>query len=267
MKTSHWFLPASLLPPALTALLALAAVSPVAAETRVNPLDGGSVFVDLEGCSVVFNRRGDVVASGQSCSRGDLRRARDAYDSYRGSGPGESSGNSRGVTLYRDADYRGTSETFDRDIPDLRRTRIGNDELSSMRIPRGCRVTVYEDVDYRGRSEDLFGDVPEMSRTRIGNDQASSLRVSCGFRTVTLYRDADYRGTSEDFDRDVPDMRRTRIGNDELSSMRIPRGCRVTVFEDADYRGRAENFDNDVPRMSRTRIGNDRASSLRVSCR
>ena len=196
---------------------------------------------------------------------------------------GGSGGSSSRLTLYRDAGFRGASESHDRDIPDMRRTGIGNDALSSMRVPRECQAEVYEDVDYRGRSLRITGDVYDFRSTPIGNDTVSSMRIRCAgsggdwgsggswgggsSNGVTLYRDAGFRGESETFYSDVPDLRRTRIGNDSLSSIRIPRDCRVEVYEDVDFRGRSFQLYDDVSDLSRSPIGNDSASSLRIDCR
>jgi len=84
-----------------------------------------------------------------------------------------------GVTLYRDTNYHGKSVTLTRDESSLGDTRVGNDELSSIRIPRGCAVVIYKDTNFHGRSVELNHDQPELSRTSIGNDEASSIEVSC----------------------------------------------------------------------------------------
>lgn len=92
---------------------------------------------------------------------------------------GSSSGHGKSVTLYRDTEFRGTSIELDSDESYLGDTRIGNDELSSIRIPRGCAVILYEDANFRGSSLELNEDERELGRTRIGNDEASSIEVSC----------------------------------------------------------------------------------------
>jgi len=174
-----------------------------------------------------------------------------------------------GVTLYRDNNYRGASEAIYSDTPRLKGGQIGNDALSSIRVPQGCRAILYEDIEYGGRFIELYGDEPELGRTRIGNDQVSSLRVDCGGygqQGVTLFRDVNFRGTSEVFYGDTPKMKGTQVGNDELSSIRVPDGCRVILYEDIDYRGRSVELNRDEPNLGNTRIGNDQVSSFRVDC-
>lgn len=85
----------------------------------------------------------------------------------------------RGVTLYEASYYRGDSETFYEDRPDLRYSRIGNDRASSIKVPEGCTVTLYRDTGYQGRIAILRTDLPELDKTEVGNDAVSSLKIVC----------------------------------------------------------------------------------------
>lgn len=180
-----------------------------------------------------------------------------------------------GVTLYRDTGYRGASELVHGDIPDLGRSRIGNDALSSIKLGPGCSVRVWADSEFRGAYLDLRDDAPDFGRTRFGNDRASSLQVRCrpwrgpqaGHGGVTLYRDAGFRGESETFTTEVRDLGRTRVGNDAVSSIEVDPGCSVVLYGDADFRGKSVELWYDVSELGETPVGNDRASSLRVECR
>ena len=89
------------------------------------------------------------------------------------------SSHGRGATLYVDTRYRGTSEEVEGEIASMKRTRIGNDELSSVRVSRGCTVELFEDDDFRGRSIVLRDDEPDLGDTRMGNDEVSSVIVDC----------------------------------------------------------------------------------------
>ena len=186
-----------------------------------------------------------------------------------------------GVTLYHDYDYRGGSEVISGDVSDMSSTRIGNDSVSSIRVPRGCHVTLFRDNNYRGTSETLSYDQPNLGRTRVGNDSVSSMEVDCGGHrsyshssgrgsshdAVVLFRDADYRGGGVSVYDDIPDLAHTQIGTDSLSSIEVPRGCWVTLYEHNNYRGRSTELDNDVSNLRHTGVGNDTVSSIRVHCR
>ena len=178
------------------------------------------------------------------------------------------------VTLYRDTDYRGLSESFRGDFRDLRSSRIGSDQASSVRVERGCVARLFRDVEYRGPYTEARGDLPDLRGSSVGNDQASSLQIRCdgdwGVGSgssgggVTVYRSTNYGGQSETLSRDVSDMGRTGIGNDRVRSVRVPDGCRAELFEDANYRGESVVLFKDLNDLNRTRIGNDRVSSIRV---
>jgi hypothetical protein len=83
------------------------------------------------------------------------------------------------LTLYRDLRFCGVSETFDRDVPDLRGTRIGDDRATSVRVPPGCRVRLYQHPNYRGDYTELRSDEADLRGSRVGDDGASSLQVRC----------------------------------------------------------------------------------------
>ena len=195
---------------------------------------------------------------------------------------GSGGGDRRGVTLYEDADLKGDSMTFDRDVPDLERTRFGSRRASSIEVPSGCMATLFTEPNYRGRSTTFRDSDNRLKNTSVGNDTASSMRVDCGGGYhrppsderppswapdgVTLYRDSKMRGDSETFNRDVSDLGRTRIGARQASSIAVPSGCRATLFSEPNFRGRSATFTGDDNELKNTSVGNDTAQSIRVEC-
>jgi hypothetical protein len=246
--------------------------------TRVGNDQLSSVRVP-EGCEVTLYSDTDYSGRELRLTRDEASLGRtsvgnDSVSSLRVTCSGSSRiGNSRGsVALFSDTDFRGATESFRGDVPVLGQTRVGNDQASSIRIPRGCEVTIYADTDYGGNSVRLDSDESDLGRTSIGNDQASSMHVNCGGSDgsqsgVTLYTDNDYGGTSQSFSNDVPELGRTRIGNDQVSSIRVPSGCEVTLYADTGYGGEAFVTNRDEAALGRTTLGNDQASSMRVDCR
>ena len=81
------------------------------------------------------------------------------------------------MTAYRDINFQGPAEVFDGDQPDLRRSTIGNDRISSVRVPPGWVIILYEHVNYQGRREMLLSDYADLRGGTLGNDAASSLQV------------------------------------------------------------------------------------------
>ncbi|MGH9380327.1 MAG: hypothetical protein ACRD2Z_06920 [Thermoanaerobaculia bacterium] len=187
-----------------------------------------------------------------------------------------------GVTLYRDLGFRGVSETFARDVPDLRASRIGDDEATSARAARGCRARLYQHPDYGGRYTEVDGALPDLRGSAVGDDGASSLRVRCAGegwgdwpgdggggvrRGVTLFRDLEFRGVGETFYGSVADLRGTRVGDDQATSVRVDRGCRARLYQHPNFGGLYTELDGDAPDLRGSRVGDDSVSSLQVLCR
>ncbi|HEY3349866.1 MAG TPA: beta/gamma crystallin-related protein [Thermoanaerobaculia bacterium] len=85
----------------------------------------------------------------------------------------------RGAILYRDREGRGPSQFFNRDVPDLDRTRLGSRTASSVDVSPGCILTLYEFPGYRGRQTDFRERDNNLRNTGVGEDTASSLRIRC----------------------------------------------------------------------------------------
>jgi Beta/Gamma crystallin len=190
-----------------------------------------------------------------------------------------------GVTLYSDADFRGTGELFVGDIADLRRSRIGSDRASSVKVDRGCRAILYADVDFRGASMEVTYDRPSFSGTALGNDSASSMRVDCeriqepppaqpdpnfggpDYSGVTLFWRDEFQGRSQFFHEDVPNLGMTDFGHDQASSILVDPGCRATLYEHINYTGESAVVTKTILHLKNTPVGDNKVSSLRVRCR
>ncbi|HSB63765.1 MAG TPA: beta/gamma crystallin-related protein [Thermoanaerobaculia bacterium] len=85
----------------------------------------------------------------------------------------------RGVILYRDREGRGPSAFFDRDVPDLDRTRFGSRMASSIDVSPGCVAILYERPGYRGRRTEFHERDNNLKNTQVGEDSASSLQIRC----------------------------------------------------------------------------------------
>ncbi len=183
-----------------------------------------------------------------------------------------------GVTVYAAGDFRGASETFYGDVPNMGNTRVGNDHASSVRVAPGCSVILYAGGNYQGRSTTLDRDVRNLKATAVGNDAVSSLRLRCGVAPgtgasgdaggggVALFRGGTFTGLKEAFYKDDSDLRNNRIGAATASSVRVARGCSATIYSEPGYRGRSAELGHDVRDLGATRLGNDAAASIRVRC-
>ncbi len=185
----------------------------------------------------------DTVTSVQvSCSGGGGSDWGGGGDSGWGGG---SSSSSYGVTLYRDLNFSGTSQTFSDDVSDLRSSYVGNDTVTSVRVSRGCRARLYADADHRGAYLEVDRDISDLRGTRVGNDTATSVQVRCeesgsgggwggggdsgwgGSNPsygVTLYRDLNIQGTGQSFSDNVADLGGSHVGSDTTTSVRVGQG-------------------------------------------
>ena len=187
----------------------------------------------------------------------------------------------RGVTLHRDLNFTGASELFTDDAPDLRRTRIGDDQATSVSVSEGCRARLYQNLNFQGASTEVDANVSDLRGSRVGDDSATSLEVECDAvwegvdwgdsgtaikRGVTLHRDLNYGGVSEHFTGDVPDLRSSKIGNDQASSVSISEGCRARLYQSLNYWGAYTEVDSNVGDLRGSEVGNDSVTALRVRC-
>lgn len=89
------------------------------------------------------------------------------------------------VKLFQDVGFSGrqTRLQANESVSNLRYTSLGNDELSSIMIPRGCSVTLYRDKNYTGQSVTLSAVNNDLSvydlKTYNFADKASSVVTSC----------------------------------------------------------------------------------------
>ncbi len=197
---------------------------------------------------------------------------------------------SPGVTLYNDGNYGGRSQTFYRDEGDLRRSQIGADQASSVRVDSGCRAILYSDFAFRGQATELTYNTPSLKGSAVGNDSASSLRVICDgtggggtppppppssvrsggpdLSGATMFWRPDFHGRSHFFHQSVPDIGSTPFGHDQATSIILDQNCRVTLYEHPNYRGRSVTLNGqNSRRLGETSVGDNTVSSLQVSCR
>ncbi|MBD2485856.1 hypothetical protein [Planktothrix sp. FACHB-1365] len=64
------------------------------------------------------------------------------------------------VTVYQDAGYEGVSQELSEGSYNIDDLELGNDQLSSLKIPAGFQVTLYEHANFEGRSITFTEDTP-----------------------------------------------------------------------------------------------------------
>ncbi|MUG91313.1 Tolloid-like protein 1 [Scytonema sp. UIC 10036] len=88
--------------------------------------------------------------------------------------PGGTVGSNR-VVIYSDSDFQGRSQELEPGRYDVGQIAIGNDHLSSLKVPSGLRVILYEHAGFQGRSKVFASDTPYVGDDF--NDFASSLEI------------------------------------------------------------------------------------------
>ncbi|MEM7052654.1 MAG: hypothetical protein AAF604_23525 [Acidobacteriota bacterium] len=271
--------------------------------------DGVAVYRDpsFEGIAEIFDRdvpdmrrtrvgddRVTSVAVSRNCVArlyqhpnygGRFTEVRDAIADLRGSEVGDDSvsslqvrcqgtaiGGPHGVvTVYRDLSFRGVSESFDHDMPDLRRSRVGDDTITSVSVSRDCVARLYQHPNFGGRYTEVRDAIADLRGSEVGDDGASSLQVRCDLHGgshvgVTLYRDLSFRGVAESFDHDMSDLRRSRVGDDTATSVEVSRGCEARLYQHPNFGGRSTEVRDAIADLRGSEVGDDGASSVRVRC-
>ena len=187
------------------------------------------------------------------------------------------------VTVYRDSDFRGSSQFLSAGYHNANSMGVGNDQISSIKVPQGWSVTVFKDSDYRGRNETLTHDASRLNEfdnqissmliTKLENHSYKSSskykprETSNAYDTgmVTVFSDSNYRGQNLPLSAGYHDYKGLgRVGNDRISSIRVPYGWSVTVYSDGNYKGRSKTFTHDVGDLYDF---NDKISSIHVNKR
>lgn len=78
------------------------------------------------------------------------------------------------VTVFQHDNFGGASQTLGVGSHDVGRLTIGNDQISSLKVPRGLRAVLWEHGGFQGRSWSFSRDATSV---RDANDQASSITV------------------------------------------------------------------------------------------
>lgn len=106
-------------------------------------------------------------------------------------------GNAARPVIYEHARYVGRSATLDVGRYDVARIALGNDTVSSVRVPPGWRVTLHRDAGFQGPTSALTADAATLPGI---DDAASSIVVERGVGAASPHRvliDAALEGINE----------------------------------------------------------------------
>ncbi|WP_221067166.1 Cys-every-fifth RiPP peptide CefA [Methylomagnum ishizawai] len=158
------------------------------------------------------------------------------------------------ATLFQHSDYGGTSQEVGLGSYDINDLSVGNDQISSLKVPAGVRVTLYEHANFRGRHWSYTQDTPWIGDEP--NDLTSGVMVE---KVATIYQHNDYQGQAVYLGVGRYLMKDIPLANDNLSSLKVPQGLVVMLYEHENFGGDFRSYYEDSPNVGDF---NDKTSSI-----
>lgn len=170
------------------------------------------------------------------------------------------------ITIYQHVDFKGKKAVLAED--EYPTSQIGNDQISSVKIPEGFYAMFYKDSGFRGPKMVLFeGDYSSLPGW---NDKISSIKVlkqnSNIDPLVTFYENNHFKGYKQSLagigqETSYPSP---FLKHDAISSLKIPEGVRVVLYEHSKFGGKSlELGPGDHPSLKVYGF-NDIASSVKL---
>lgn len=149
-----------------------------------------------------------------------------------------------GVVVYSDRDFGGESQALLPGSYDMGQLTIGNDTLTSVRIPPGWAVTLYEHEHTRGRSKTFTADTAYVGDDF--DDLTSSLEVHATGAGVVVYAERNFRGPNQTVVLGSDFRQLSEVGVTTIRSLTVPSGWAATLFEKDFQQGRSKTFAGDA---------------------
>lgn len=185
------------------------------------------------------------------------------------------------VVIYQHAYYEGTSQELGVGKYNVADLRIGDNQLSSVRVPKNLRVILYEDANFKGNSMTLTEDseyvddfndlassiVVENLGGKPNNEPAKEKPVELSeaekakLGKVGIYQHGNYNGAEKQLGIGKYNTADLGIGDNQLSSIRVPKNLRAILYADANFKGESMTFTENSVYVGNI---NDRTSSIIV---
>ncbi|HPJ29786.1 MAG TPA: beta/gamma crystallin-related protein [Methanothrix sp.] len=169
------------------------------------------------------------------------------------------------ATIFEHKNFKGRSQELGIGKYDINLLTIGNDAVSSLKVPSGLRVILYEHSRFQGKSKTFSGG--NHGTVDDFNDKTSSIIVADESKIITLYNGFNWAGGKQQnlgIGRYDVDVLKGGVGNDKLSSIWIPDGITVRLYADSGFTGDSVNVKGSIANLRD--IGfNQKTSSLVVS--
>ncbi len=170
---------------------------------------------------------------------------------YNNSNPWEGTNPDGGISVFTGCQYTGRFAFLPPGNYSRLKNVIGNDAISSFRVPQGMVVELFRDDDFRGPST---GRITADNSCLSGywNNQASSARVYYaenggwlppppppweGNGTVRMYSGCSYMGRSTTFQSGIFNDLRTQLSNMPLAALQVSPGMEVELYSGLNLTG------------------------------
>lgn len=173
------------------------------------------------------------------------------------------------IVIFADKNFQGQGQILTEGRYNDRQLTIGNDALSSIKVPQGYTVRLFEHGNFDGKTLDVKADISDLVSLRWDN-LTSSIQVFKGEPPANintgsialLYQHSNFDGRSQVLGEGRYLTKDFGLAHD-LTSLRVTQGYYVRLFEQDNFRGASIDITGDVNDLSS--VGwNDRAMSLQV---
>jgi hypothetical protein len=138
-----------------------------------------------------------------------------------------------------DGNYSGASKKLGAGRYDAAAMGIGDNALSSIKVPAGLRVVLYDQPNFKGKSLVLKDeDAPAGYFEAHAFDNVVSSMVVELVPRISIYPE-NFAGSVRSFEPGYYYTGDLEIGNDELSSVKVLKGVWALLFEDNNFQGRS----------------------------
>lgn len=138
-----------------------------------------------------------------------------------------------------EGNYAGPSKKLGHGRYNAEAMGIGDNTLSSIKVPEGLKVTLYDQPNFKGKSLILKAEDAPLGYFEANkfDNVVSSMVVELVPR-ITIYQE-NFTSKGHSFEPGYYYTNDLEIGNDELSSVKVLPGVWVLLFEDNNFQGRS----------------------------
>lgn len=164
------------------------------------------------------------------------------------------------VTVYADCNYEGVSARLpvgDYNLAELKKLGLGNNEISSVRVPKGMGLSVYENDFLRGAVGAATGDIACLDSGAFGG-KITSVSVVLGDGNTAaaapattpaqsnvagamVFTECEYKGASSKLsvgEYTASQLKQLGIPDNSISAIQVAAGYEVELFLNDFYRGK-----------------------------